>query len=399
MSPKIPIRFLDAGLGTTLESPPHNAKFQAGSSLWSSDFLITSPDTLSGVHKAFVDAGADVLLTATYQASLEGFAATRKSPSTLSTVNKEQDIDGSAGQNALDEQAAAYGRGEASALMRSAVPLAKNAFSSAHHAGKKNTNGQVALSLGSYGATMQPSTEYSGEYKPELMRTTAGLYDWHKERFRIFRDDEATWKDVNFVSFETIPVLQEVQALRQVMAKYNTIGHPKEWWISCVFPNDDLTLPDGNPIPTVVEAMLRSGGNEGQRPWGIGVNCTDIKKLDKLIRQYETAAEGILNTDPSMDALVKRKQWPWLVTYPDGAQGSVYNTETQEWELDPAMKAKGLQRLWHEELAKIITETTQRGHWKGILVGGCCKTAPDDIRRLRSQLGSAESDAYYLETG
>ncbi|KAL8788836.1 MAG: hypothetical protein Q9213_001507 [Squamulea squamosa] len=395
MSSEVPVRFLDGGLGTTLELPPHNAKFQADSSLWSSDFLITSPDTLSGVHKAFVNAGADVLLTATYQASLEGFAATKKLRRSASSSYSKQDKTGSLSR----DDSATYGKEEASALMRSAVPLAKNAFSSTHGAGSKSTSKHVALSLGSYGAIMQPSTEYSGDYKPERMRSVEGLLEWHEERLRIFKDDEATWNEIDYVSFETLPVLQEVQAVRQVMAKHNTTQHYKEWWISCVFPNDDLTLPDGSPVSAVVEAMLSDRDDEGQRPWGIGINCTDIKKLDKLLHQYEAAAQKMLDTDPSLDASAKRTNWPWLVTYPDGAQGSVYNTDTQEWEIDPEMKAKGPQRPWHEELAEIIKGAAERGHWKGILVGGCCKTQPDDIRKLRSQLATVESDAYFLESG
>ncbi|KAI4264701.1 MAG: hypothetical protein L6R42_000218 [Xanthoria sp. 1 TBL-2021] len=395
MSSKIPIRFLDAGLGTTLESPPHNVKFKADSSLWSSDFLITSPDTLSGVHRAFVEAGADVLLTATYQASLEGFAATSKAATLKSASNKQREHKGSLAQ----DDSATYNKEEASVLMRKAVSLAKQAFSSKPYTESKSISKRVALSLGAYGATMQPSTEYSGDYKPEYMRTVEGLLHWHEVRLSIFRDDKATWNDVDFVSFETLPVLQEVQAVRRVMAQHNTNQHSREWWISCVFPNDDLTLPDGSPVSAVVEAMLTDRGDRGQRPWGIGINCTDIKKLDKLLRQYEAAAQSILDTDPTQDASAKRAQWPWLVTYPDGAQGSVYNTETQQWEIDPEKKAKGPQRPWHEELAEIITKTAERGHWKGILVGGCCKTKPDDIRKLRSQLAAIESDAYYLESG
>ncbi|KAL9000448.1 MAG: hypothetical protein Q9169_000965 [Polycauliona sp. 2 TL-2023] len=394
MSSKIPVRFLDAGLGTTLESPRHNAKFQVDSGLWSSDFLITSPSTLSGVHQAFVEAGADVLLTGTYQASLEGFAATKKAGTQESASNNGQDHEESPSQ----DNSATYDKEEASSVMRKAVPLAKEAFSSSQY-GRSKTIKQIALSLGAYGATMQPSTEYSGDYKPEHMRTVEGLLDWHEERLRIFRDDGPTWKDVDLVSFETLPVLQEVHAVRRVMAKHNITPDSRQWWISCVFPNDDLTLPDGNPVSAVVKAMLMDQGSQAQRPWGIGINCTDIKKLDKLIHQYEAAAQNILDTNPAMNASAKRAQWPWLVTYPDGAQGSVYNTETQQWEIDPQMKAKGPQQAWHGELAEIIKKAAERGHWKGILVGGCCKTTPDDIKKLRSQLASIESDAYFLESG
>lgn len=374
MSPKIPIRFLDAGLGTTLESPPYNARFPKETCLWSSHLLITSPDVLRQVHKAFVEAGADVLLTATYQASLQGFMATTK-PSESGSPDERGNR--------------TYSRQEAAVLMRSAVPLARQA-TVASSPSNGDYRPKVALSLGSYGAIMQPSTEYSGDYKPESMRTAEGLYNWHEERLRVFKDDEATWNSVNCVSFETLPVLQEIHATKHVMATHD-VGDEKQWWISCVFPNDDLTMPDGTTAEQAACAMLSL--EEGARPWGIGINCTDIKKLDKLIRLYETAAMKALGRD------CPRELRPWLVIYPDGAQGSVYNTETGQWEINPELKAQGPQIPWHKELAEIVTSSAERGLWQGILVGGCCKTTAEDIKKLRSELASVQSDGFYLETG
>ncbi|KAL8954457.1 MAG: hypothetical protein Q9183_007109, partial [Haloplaca sp. 2 TL-2023] len=335
--------------------------------------------TLSGVHKAFVDAGADILLTATYQASFEGFAATKRLDGSVSNEKQSE----TQGQDT-------YGQEESATFMKSAIPLANQEILAKHH-GQKPAGKGIALSLGSYGATMKPSTEYSGEYKPESMMTAESLTAWHERRFRVFKEDLATWNAIDYVSFETLPLLQEIKAVRHVMEKHNPAGdHPKPWWISCVFPNDDLTLPDGSTVATVVKAMLLRSGKEEQIPWGIGINCTDIKKLAELISRYEAAAEDIL--DPGT-------QWPWLVTYPDGAQGSVYNTETQQWEIDHQMRSEGPQIPWHEELAEIVADTAERGRWQGILVGGCCKTTPDSIGKLRAQLESRGSDAYFLQTG
>ncbi|KAG4429146.1 hypothetical protein IFR05_015375, partial [Cadophora sp. M221] len=75
MPPQTPITLLDGGLGTTL-ADQHSYEFSPSNTLWSSLLLLTSPSLLVAVQTAFVDAGVDILLTATYQASYEGFART-----------------------------------------------------------------------------------------------------------------------------------------------------------------------------------------------------------------------------------------------------------------------------------------------------------------------------------
>lgn len=83
-----PILNLDGGLGTTLEAPPYNITFTS------------PPSTLHEVHRDFLSAGADIILTATYQTSFEGFARTDPP----------------------------YTRDHAVRYMRSAIPLARSAF-------------------------------------------------------------------------------------------------------------------------------------------------------------------------------------------------------------------------------------------------------------------------------
>lgn len=44
------------------------------------------------------------------------------------------------------------------------------------------------------------------------------------------------------------------------------------------------------------------------------------------------------------------------------------------------------QTRWEEELSKVTQDAARRGKWASILVGGCCKTTPEDIARLREQI-------------
>ena len=75
-----PLLLLDGGLGTTLEEE-RGICFTDATPLWSSHLLVSSPETLLDVHSGYVSAGADILLTATYQASFHGFEETLKAVS------------------------------------------------------------------------------------------------------------------------------------------------------------------------------------------------------------------------------------------------------------------------------------------------------------------------------
>jgi homocysteine S-methyltransferase len=119
--------------------------------------------------------------------------------------------------------------------------------------------------------------------------------------------------------------------------------------------------------------------NFGARPFAIGINCTKVHKLNELIQTFEATSKE------------RSLALPHLVIYPDGALGLIYDTVTQTWVAatetsDGEDKDASRRKGWHEELADIVREVHGRGAWKGILVGGCCKTTPAHIAKLRQSL-------------
>ena len=60
---------LDGGLATELEK----AGFDLGHPLWSARLLETAPEAIASVHRLYLEAGADCITTASYQATLAGF--------------------------------------------------------------------------------------------------------------------------------------------------------------------------------------------------------------------------------------------------------------------------------------------------------------------------------------
>lgn len=254
-----------------------------------------------------------MLLTATYQASFSGFKGT-----ILDGQNEGKGI----------------GEEEAGKYMRGAISIARSSFRKEDE-GEKSGKGRIALSLGAYGATTIPGTEYSGLYD-EGHTTVTQLAKWHLERLHVFlpstqdssdenlaREKTRCWGEVDMIAFETLPTRNENLAVRKVMESVPE-ENMRPFWIACVFPGEENFLPDGSTIPEVVEAML--GDGKGKVPNGIGINCTKVSKLNSLILEFENATGEVLEKEG-------REEWPALVVYPDGTKGEVYNTTTKEWEM------------------------------------------------------------------
>ncbi|KAJ6097650.1 hypothetical protein N7499_002024 [Penicillium canescens] len=326
------IKILDGGLGTSL-GDQYNKKFDSATTpLWASDLLVTDPTTLEACQRDFGNAGVDILLTATYQVSASGFALTK-------TLTHPDGIPASA----------------VGPYLTRSVDIAE--------AAKVRDAAAVALSLGPYGACMIPGQEYSGAYDAEHDSEEA-LYRWHLERLRMFveADGGRLVGRLQYVAFETLPRLDEVRAVRRAI---RDSGITAPYWIACVFPGDEGVLPDGSSIEGVVRAAV--GPLEGERALG---------NWDEL---FGVAVDGAVK-----DGIVGTA--PCLVLYPDGTNGEVYNTTTQVWE-----KPDGLgdnvraSEPWEKQLAQVVNDAYDRGHFKEFLVGGCCKASHHDIRKLKEQ--------------
>lgn len=277
---------------------------------------------------------------------------------------------------------------------------------------------KIALSLGPYGATLSPAQEFDGfyppPYGPDLSSTTVktntfadteqgralqraatdALADFHYERLSVFVEDRETWDALDFVAFETVPLRSEIRAIRRAVARLqgarglvpfdtpNTGDGKamKPWWISTVHPDGqypEMKASGGRASTTeVVEAALLSDDASSQEkptPWGFGINCTSIESLPVLLDAVEAVAER------ASKANNVRK--PWLVLYPN--RGDVYDPATQTWR-----ERSKLGSEWAKELQLVVLEAEKAQVWEGFVVGGCCKTGPDDIAKLRQELGT-----------
>ncbi|GAM43384.1 homocysteine S-methyltransferase [Talaromyces pinophilus] len=341
------VKILDGGLGTSLQDK-YGVEFNSTSTpLWSSHMLVSDPATLLACQRDFTAAGVDMLLTATYQASIEGFRRT-----------KTADFPNGIPRSAIGS------------FLETAVRVAEQARGSHERV-------KIALSLGPYGACMIPGQEYSGKYD-ETHNDEDALFHWHLDRLHLFMEaDGDLLSRVEYVAFETLPRLDEIRAVRRAM---HTAGLTVPFWIACVFPGTEPefmhTLPDGSSIEEIVSAAL-APMDDGVAPWGVGINCTKTHKVPYLVERFGDCVSKLLAGD-------KIQTLPSLVLYPDGTNGEVYNTTTQKWE-KPDMDIQD--RLpWETQLADVVHNAQQKGPFQSFLIGGCCKTTHDDIRRLRQRI-------------
>jgi homocysteine S-methyltransferase len=293
------VQILDGGLGTSLQDQ-YGVSFDSTTTpLWSTHLLVSDPTTLHACQKDFGTAGVDVLLTATYQVSPEGFARTK-------TAEYPNGIP----KNAIGQ------------YLRTAVDVAERA--------KVRDSTKIALSLGPYGACMIPGQEYSGAYDAEHDSEEA-LYRWHLDRLRLFLEAEGDLLSrMQYVAFETLPRLDEIRAVRRAI---HDAGITVPFWVACVFPREDDSLPDGSSIEQVVQAAI-APMDDGYVPWGIGINCTKLHKLSGLIEKFGDSVSAVITAGDSSAP-------PSFVLYPDGTNGEVYNTTTQVWEKPAGYNSNG----------------------------------------------------------
>jgi homocysteine S-methyltransferase len=227
---------LDGGLATELERRGADLRDQ----LWSARLLIDDPGLIREVHRDYFRAGAQVAITATYQASAMGFA-TR-----------------------------GIGRDRADDLMRLAVVLAQEARDDAATQAPERPL-MVAASLGPYGATRADGSEYTGDYGPV---GDGELVDFHRERAEVLAATEP-----DLFAVETIPSIAEARALATVLTALPDV--PAWVSFSC---RDEAHIADGTPIEDAARIVAAVPS-----VLAIGVNCTPGRFITSLLQRLRDA--------------------------------------------------------------------------------------------------------------
>ena len=224
---------LDGGLATELERRGKDLR----DPLWSARVLVEDPDAIRDVHRSYFDAGADVAISSSYQATFEGLA--------------RRGIDGP----------------RASALMRRSVELAREA------AGR---DGIVAASVGPYGAMLGNGAEYTGDYD----RGEDELVEFHVPRMEALAEAEP-----DLFAVETIPSIVEAAALARALEKVPEM--PAWVSFSC---RDGNHICDGTPVDEAVAMVAGSPSVVA-----VGINCTPPLHAENLVETVAvTTRKGVV---------------------------------------------------------------------------------------------------------
>ncbi|XP_044501547.1 homocysteine S-methyltransferase 2 isoform X2 [Mangifera indica] len=320
---------IDGGLATELER--YGADLN--DPLWSAKCLLTSPHLIHQVHLDYLEAGADIIITASYQATIQGF------------------------------EKKGFSREKSEAMLRKCVEIACEARDMYYKRCSENAGdgiGEsrvlkhrpilVAASVGSYGAYLADGSEYSGNYGNAI--TLEVLKDFHRRRVQILVDSAP-----DILAFETVPNKLEAQAYAELLEEED-IKIPA--WFS-FNSKDGVNVVSGDSI-----LECASIAESCRKVVAVGINCTPPRFIDGLI----LAIKGV-TTKP-------------ILIYPNS--GEFYDADQKKWMQNT--------RVSDEDFVSYISKWCEAG---ASLVGGCCRTTPNTIRAIYRTLAHRSPDVPLLQ--
>ena len=213
-----PFTVLDGGLSTALE--------ELGESpvgpLWAAAPIVDRPSLITAAHRRYVDAGADVIITSSYQASEAGLVAAGLEPTAARRVLAST---------------TAVARASGAAI--------------------------VACSIGPFGACLADGSEYHGRYSATWSQVRA----FHRARLEVLVETEP-----DLFAIETVPTAIEAEIIVDVLRSLTTA--PAWVSFSC---KDDAHTCGGELLSDAVARVVADVD-------AIGVNCTAPHMVAPLLR-------------------------------------------------------------------------------------------------------------------
>ena len=287
---------LDGAFATELEA----RGFSVNDALWSAKALFERPDLVREVHLDYLRAGADVVTSASYQATVEGFMKR------------------------------GFSKEEAAALIQKSIQLAQEARDL--YLAEREGNGRVpfvAASVGPYGAYLADGSEYRGDYGID----EDALVAFHAERLALLAAEKP-----DLLACETLPCLVEARAIVRALRE-REIRIPAWFSFSC---RDAAHISDGMEIAvcarwldTVPEAAA------------IGLNCTAPQYVESLIGEIRRETTKPIVVYPNSGETYDASDKSWHGAAED------FGTIARRWRTAGARLIGGCCRTTPREIADI----------------------------------------------
>jgi homocysteine S-methyltransferase len=291
---------LDGGLATELERMGH----KLSDSLWSARLLVEEPEAIQAVHRTYLEAGADIITTSSYQANIPAF------------VSK------------------GYSKAQSEALLLLSYKLAEETVEQfiAENPGKA-LRPLIAASIGPYGAFLADGSEYIGKYafnEDELL-------SFHRPKLEVLYAAGA-----RFFAFETIPNRSEAVVLSNLLKEF---PNAMAWMsFSCL---DEKNISDGTPLCDCFSEL-----ESNPQIVAIGINCTAPHLISSLLRnsRYFTTKPIIVYPNSGDDWDAHLKCWVENKSQVD------FLEQAKEWMSFGAKIIGGCCRITPEIIEKIARE-------------------------------------------
>ncbi len=238
---KYPFIVLDGGMATELEK----RGFELNDHLWSAAILADKPSAIRDVHLSFLEAGADCIITSSYQATIDGF------------IKK------------------GYSSVEAANLIKLSVKLAREAVNTYmdNNSCEDRPVPIVAGSAGCYGSSLADGSEYRGDYHLEIEE----YKKFHEYRVELLAESGA-----DLIAFETLPCSEEGFAIIELMKFYPEMPY----WLSFSV-KDESRISNGDLFSDFVKkAEYR------QNYIGCGINCSSPENVTGVMQQLAGMKTG-----------------------------------------------------------------------------------------------------------
>ena len=216
---------LDGGLSTALE----NNGNRLTTSLWTGELIRTNPAQITKAHLDFINAGAQIIITSSYQLSYTGCSAR------------------------------GWSEDETDQALIASTKLAKKAVT------ESSKDVKVAASVGPYGASLADGSEYKGNYGV----SKAVIKDFHARRLEMLVSTSP-----DYLALETMPDTFEVEVLLELLSDC-----PIPFWVS-------YSCKAGNK--TNAGQDFQSAVDLAQSAMAVGINCTKPELITDLLRSAKS---------------------------------------------------------------------------------------------------------------